>query len=83
MGLKIASAKKTNSRKLATTSVSANQLTPMVATRVFGDERKLGQYKLENGELVRFRHFKDLRLYSNLVLRNKNKHIILVRDDQG
>ncbi len=83
MDLRIVLVRKTDSRKLALNSVPASQLTAITATRVLGNDRKLGQYKLENGELVRFRNFKALRLYSNLVLRDKRKHVILVRDDKS
>lgn len=82
MNLRVVSAKKPGI-KLALNSVPASQLTPVVATRVLGKERELGQYKLENGELLRFQNFKSLRFYSNLVLRNKHKHIILVRGDKS
>jgi hypothetical protein len=72
-----------NNNKLSSSTTIANQLTHMVATRVFGKERKLGQYKLENTEIIYFRNFKDLRFYSDFVLYNKNKHIILTRDDKS
>lgn len=73
-------AKKTKLRKLQTNSVPADQLTTIYAVRTLGEERKLGQYKLiENGIAQYFNNFDELKYYSNLVLRDKHKHVVIVR----
>ena len=75
-------AKKLKHRKLATNSVPASSLEIIYAVRTLGDERKQGQYKLVNGNQVQyFRNFNELKFYSNRVLRNQHKHVILVKGE--
>ena len=73
-------ATKLRNRKLQTNSVSASELETIYAVRTLGDERKKGQYKLVDEGVTRyFNNFKEVRYFNNKVLRNKHKHIIIVR----
>ena len=84
MDLRVASVKKTNNRKLQTSGVPASQLVPITATRVVGEERQRGQYKLENGNVQYFRNFKSLQHQAvNLAIHRKHRYIMLVRDDKS
>ena len=75
-------AKKVKHRKLRINGVAANQLDAIFAVRTLNDERKLGQYKLvDDGRVRYFANFKELRFYSNQILRNKHKHVIIVRGE--
>ena len=72
--------KKVKHRLLAPNGVPADQLETIHAVRTLGEERKLGQYKLVDGDTTRyFLNFKELRFYSNQILRNKHKHVIIVK----
>lgn len=75
-------ARKLKNRKLATHSVPANDLKAIYAVRTIGDERKLGQYKIvDNNQVQYFRNFDALRFYSNIILRNQHKHVIIVKGE--
>lgn len=75
-------AKKLTHRKLATNSVPPSELETIHAVRTLGEERKQGQYKLvDNDQVKYFSNFKELKFYSNRVLRNQHKHVILVKGE--
>lgn len=77
-------AKKLKHRLLATSSFPPSELKHVTATRVLGEERKLGQYKLTDGDkITRFNSFKELQFYSNLVLRNQPRFMEITRSDQS
>ena len=60
--------------------VSAGQLDVIHAVRTLGEERKLVQYKLVEESSTRyFKNFKELRFFSSQILRNKHKHVIIVK----
>jgi hypothetical protein len=79
MSLKV---KKATGKLNSKAGVPADQLDTIHAVRTLGEERKLGQYKLVDGDKVRyFNNFKELRFHSNLVLRNQHKHVIIVKGE--
>ena len=73
-------ATKLRNRKLQTNSVPASELETIYAVRTLYEERKKGQYKLvDEGVTKYFKDFLELRYFSTKVLRNKHKHVILVK----
>ena len=81
--LRVAFVRKTNIRLVQTTTIPTSQLSPITGIRKFEDRKKF-QWKIvfEDGSEREFRNFKELRLFSNLSLRNLNKHVILTRSDR-
>jgi len=75
-------AKKIAHRLIANTTVPASKLEVIYAVRTLDEERKLGQYKLVTGGIIKyFNNFKELRFYSDQVLYTKHKHIIIVKGE--